>query len=84
MDEVDRQAEAARKYEAAIAALEPFLVQSEDGQFSFGQADISAIDADREAVQDLVASVQDLNASISNQAVALNDVQKSTQGIAHG
>jgi hypothetical protein len=84
MDEADQQAEIARKYESAIAALEPFVVRSEDGQFSFGQADISAVDADAQAVQELVASVQDLNASISDQAVALNDVQTSTPGIAHG
>ena len=83
MDEVEQQAEAAQKYEAAIAAVEPFVVQSADGQFSFGEADLASLDVDAEALQSLIASVDDLNASLSSGAVALGDVQTSTPGIAN-
>jgi hypothetical protein len=83
MDEVAEQEEAARKFEAAIAAVEPFVVQSEGGEFSFGEADLTSLDVDPEAIQSLIASVDELNTSLSSGALALEDVQTSTPGIAN-
>jgi hypothetical protein len=80
MDEVEEQLELAQRFEAAIAAMEPFVVQTEDGQISFGDADLSALDIDTDVLDSLMASVADLNTALAFGAIAINDVE----GVAHG
>jgi hypothetical protein len=84
MDEVAQQQEAARRFEAAIAALEPLLVQSDDGQFSFGEADLSSLEVDPDDLQSLVDSVADLNDALSSGELALGDINVVTPEVAHG
>jgi hypothetical protein len=78
---VDAQLTSAATYEAAISALEPYLTPTEDGRYSFGDADLSLLGVDPAMVQDLVASLDDLNSSLVNQAIALSDVE---MGSGHG
>ena len=84
MDEVAEQQEAARRFEAAIAALEPLLVQSDDGQFSFDEADLSALDVAPDDLQSLVDSVADLNSALSSGELALSDINVVTPEVANG
>jgi len=84
MDEVVEQQEAARRFEAAIAAMEPLLVQADDGQLSFGDADLASLEVDQEDVRNLVDSVADVNTAVSDGALALGDINLQTPGVAIG
>ena len=83
MDEVEQQAEAARRYESLIAAVEPFVIQNEDGTFSFSEADLALLSDDTEAIDSLVASVDDLNSALSDSSLAVGEIQTATD-FAHG
>jgi len=84
MDDVEEQQEAARRFEAAIAAMEPLLVKTDDGQLSFGDADLASLEIDRDDVQSLIDSVADVNAAVSDGALALGDINLQTPGVAIG
>jgi hypothetical protein len=78
---VEEQEEIAQRYEAALALVEPHLVKTEDGQFSFGDADLSVFNIDPMILQSIVASVDDLNAAIANGELAADDVRTETVGV---
>lgn len=71
----DEQADAAAVYEAAIAAMEPYLAQAEDGAFSFEGMDLSSLDADPGIVRQLMGSADDLNSALADEAIAASEIE---------